>query len=345
MRNKHHNSTNGRKVLPRKVIPIFEVIIDNRDGTMWNVSQLVSEASWKTSRIGKAGQLQLTVVRNPLHNEQQLIINPGDVVRVRMDGEKLFYGYVFILEETHERELRITAYDQLRYLMESDSYVRTNVTATQVIRDNVLAVGLILGDLADTGHKIPRFLQDGQPRLDIICKALDETLMADERLFVFYDDAGNLVLRDVEDMTVDLILGDGSLVYGYSSKREIDSDTYNRVKLVKDNKKSGKREAYIVQDSATIARWGRLQYFQKVDEKLNAAQIEAMAKRFLELKNREQRRFTLDALGYPGVRAGVKLQVTMKEQEINQYYLVEECTHSFKGGEHTMRLELKVYGS
>src|SRR5690606_23360410 len=126
-----------------------------------------------------------------------------------------------------------------------------------------LAVGLILGDLADTGHKIPRFLQDGQARLDIICKALDETLVADEGLFVFYDDAGNLVLRDVEDMAVDLILGDGSLVYGYSSKREIDSDTYNRVKLVKDNKKSGKREAYVVQDSATIARWGRLQYFQK----------------------------------------------------------------------------------
>jgi prophage tail gpP-like protein len=323
---------------------LFEVIIDNRDGTMWNVSQLVSEASWKTSRIGKAGQLQLTVVRNPLHNQQQLIVNPGDVVRVRVNGEKLFYGYVFVIEETHERELRITAYDQLRYLMEADSYVNTNVTATQVIRDNVLAVGLILGDLAETVYAIPRFLQDGQKRLDIICKALDDTIMGAERLYVFYDDSGNLVLRDVEDMVVDLILGDGSLVYSYSSKREIDSDTYNRVKLVKDNKKTGKREAFVFQDSATIARWGRLQYFQKVDEKLNDAQIEAMAKRFIELKNREQRRFTLDALGYPGVRAGVKLQVTMNELGINQYYLVEECTHTFKGDEHTMRLELKVYG-
>jgi len=322
---------------------LFEIIIDNRDGTLWNVSQLVPDASWKTSRIGKAGQLQFTIVRNPQHNQYQLTVNPGDVVRVRMNGEKLFYGYVFTIEESEEREIKITAYDQIRYLMETDSYVRTNVTATQVIKDNALAVGLTLGELAVTKHAIPRFLQDNQKRLDIICKALDETMMADKRIYVFYDDAGNLVLRDVDKMAVNLILADGGIVYKYSSKREIDSDTYNRVKLVQDNKETGKREVYIMQDSSAIARWGRLQYFQTVDEKLNAAQIEEMAARLMALKNREQRRFTLEAFGYLGVRAGVKLQVTLKERGMNQFYLVEECTHRFKGDEHTMQLELKVY--
>lgn len=322
---------------------MLETVIDNRNGVLWDVSQLVPELSWKTSRIGKPGQVDMTLVRGPSY-QQQVEVSPGDVIRIRLDGQKFFMGYVFSIEETHERELRITAYDQIRYLMESDTYVRTNVTATQVIKDNALAVGLILGELADTQHKIPRFLQDSQKRIDIICAALDETLMATGRLYVFYDDAGNLVLRDVEDMAIDLILGDGSLVYGYSVKREIDTDTYNRVKLVKDNKKTGRREAYIVQDSSTIARWGRLQYYQKVDEGLNEAQITAMMNRFLELKNREQRRFSLEALGYPGVRAGVKLQVTMEELGVNQFYLVEECTHHFSGDEHTMDLELKVYG-
>jgi hypothetical protein len=322
---------------------MIEITVDNRDGTLWDISPLVSDITWKTSRIGKAGALQFSVVRSPTYQEQ-LVINTGDVIRIRANGEKLFYGYVFTLEESEERTISVTAYDQLRYLLEADTYVKANITATQVIRDNVQAVGLVLGELADTKYAIPTFLQDGQKRLDMIYKALDQTLIATGRLFVIYDDAGTLVLRDVENMAIDLILGDGSLVYGYSLKRDIDSDTYNRVKLVKDNKKTGERDAYILQDSLTIAKWGRLQYYLKVDEGLNDAQITAMMKRIMELKNREQRRFTLEAIGYLGMRAGVKLQVTIKELEIDQYYLVEECTHRFNGDEHTMSLELKVYG-
>lgn len=323
---------------------MFEVIVDNRNGVLWDITQLVAEASWRTSRVGKAGVLDLSIVRGPAYQEQ-LVVNNGDVVRVRMDGDLLFVGNVFVIEESDDRELKITAYDQIRYLMETDTYVKTNVTATEVIRDNTSAVDLNVGDLVDTVHRIPRFLQDGQKRIDIICAALDETLMATGRLYVFYDDAGALTLRDVENLTVDLILGDGSLVYGYNLKRDIDSDTYNRIKLVRDNEETGNRDVYITQDSATIARWGRLQYYQKVDDGLNEAQINQIMARFIALKNREQVRFTLEALGYPGVRAGVKLQVTIEELGINQYYLVDECTHRFKGDEHTMQLEMKVYGN
>jgi len=323
---------------------LIEILIDNRNGNLWDLSELVPEFTWKTSRIGKPGQVNMTIVRNPPYQQTRFEVNPGDILRIVEDGRKVFLGYVFSIEETHERELQIVAYDQIRYLIEADTYVRTNVTATQVVRDNAEAVGLTLGALAETGYRIPKFLQDGQKRIDIICAALDETLMATGRLYVFYDDAGSLVLRDVEDMAIDLVLGDDSLVFGYSVKREIDTDTYNRIKLVKDNKETGRREAYIVQDSVNIARWGRLQYYQKVDDGLNPAQITAMAERLLQLKNREQRRFTLEALGYPGVRAGMKLQVTIEELGVNQFFLVEECTHEYKGDEHTMTLELKVYG-
>jgi hypothetical protein len=322
---------------------MFEVVIDNRNGTLWDVSRLVPEASWKTVRFGSAGMLQLKVVRNRTYQEP-FVIEPGDVVRLRMNGVSLFYGYVFVIGESNEGEIEITAYDQIRYLLETDTYVRSNVTATQVIRDNALAVSLRVGALADTKHAIPAFAEDSQKRLDMIYKALDETLLANGRMYVLFDDAGSLMLRDIEDMTVEVIVGDGSLLYGYSYERNIDTDSYNRIKLVKDNQETGKREVYLAQDSGSIARWGRLQYHMKVNEKLNGAQINEMLSRLIRLKNREQRKFTLDALGYPGIRAGVKLQVTVKELGIHQYYLVENCTHRFKGGEHTMSLELKVYG-
>jgi len=322
---------------------MLEVVIDNRNGTLWDVSQLVPEATWKTVRIGSAGMLQLKLIRSSPY-QKRYAVSPGDVIRMRMNGENIFYGYVFAIGESHEGVFDITAYDQMRYLLETDTYVRSNVTAAQVVRDNALAVGLQVGTLVDTRHSIPAFAEDSQKRLDMIYKALDATLIAEGRIYVLFDDAGSLVLRDVEDMAVDVIISDGSLLYGYNYERNIDTDTYNRIKLVKDNQETGKREVYLVQDSGNIARWGRLQYHQTVNEKLNGAQINEMLSRLIRLKNREQRKFTLDALGYAGIRAGVKLQVTVKELGVNQFYLVETCTHQFKGGEHTMSLELRVYG-
>ena len=42
---------------------------------------------------------------------------------------------------------------------------------------------------------------------------------------------------------------------------EIDSNTYNKIKLTYDNEKTGKREVYIAQDGGHINQWGVLQYY------------------------------------------------------------------------------------
>src|SRR5690606_40466373 len=96
---------------------------------------------------------------------------------------------------------------------------------------------------------------------DSICKALDLALIATGNIFVFYDSFGALTLTSAADMRVDVVLGDESLAYGVSYKRSIDDDTYNRIKLVQNNKETKRRDVYVAQDSANIAKWGRLQYF------------------------------------------------------------------------------------
>ena len=51
----------------------------------------------------------------------------------------------------------------------------------------------------------------------------------------------------------------------------------NCVKLIYENKETGKREVYMVKDSAHINEWGLLQYLEKVDNPANARmQAEAM---------------------------------------------------------------------
>src|SRR5690606_39891179 len=114
----------------------------------------------------------------------------------------------------------------------------------------------------------PTLVEDNQTGLDVISKALDLTLIATGNIFVFYDRFGALTLTNAANMRVDVAIGDESLAYGFSYKRSIDDDTYNRIKLVQNNKNTKRREVYIAQDSANIAKWGRLQYIDVVDDKM-----------------------------------------------------------------------------
>ena len=133
--------------------------------------------------------------------------------------------------------------------------------------------------------------------------------------------------------------------YDYSSS--IDDDSYNQIKLIKENQETQKREIYIVKDSSTIKQWGLLQYFEKMDENANAAQIKERAEMILKLKNRVTKKLKLECLGDLKVAAGsgVILGISDLENEgitINQYFMVTSCTHTFKNDLHTMQLEVQV---
>ncbi|MDU5141057.1 MAG: hypothetical protein E6230_02570 [Paenibacillus dendritiformis] len=323
---------------------MLEVTIDNRDGNLWEISRLVASMKISTHRIGKAGVADITMVRMFPFGDKSFKYGPGDIIRIRRKGVNLFYGVIFVIDESADAEVKITAYDQIRYLAASDTYSFTNSTATTIIKKIIQDSGLKAGTLVDTKYAIPKMLEDGQKLIDIISKALDLTMTAKKQIFVFYDDFGSLTLRNINDMVLNLVLGDKSLVYGYKHKRSIDSDTFNRIKLVRDNKETGVREAYISQDKASMAKWGRLQYYRKVEDGANPAQITQAADNLLKLKNREQRTFTIEALGDPRIRAGNSIYVDLQDRKLNGVrHLVNSCTHTFEGDEHTMSLQLVVF--
>lgn len=316
---------------------MLEIMIDNKDGNVWDVSELVSDVTWKTSRIGKPASVDFTLIKDGIFQ-----CNNGDVVRIRLDEQNVFYGYVFVVDDGKDEDVRILAYDQTRYLMVNDTYVFKNVTATEVVEQICGDFGLKFGTLEDTLYKIPAMVEDNKKLIDTICKALALTLISTGRIYVLYDDFGELTIRNVEDMKLDFIIGDDSLMYDYSQKRSIDSDTYNQIKVVQDNKTSGHRDVYILFDSANIAKWGRLQLYQIADENMNAAQINEQLKQLIESKNREQKTLKLDVIGDIRVRAGCYISIYIEGLSLNQYFLIDECSHKVSGADHTMSLELRV---
>lgn len=323
---------------------MLNILIDNKDGNVWDITQIVVDVSWKTSRIGKAGSLDFTLIKNAPGQDKTFKYTNGDIVRVQRaeDGANVFYGYIFSIDGGRDETVRISCYDQLRYLMANDTYVFANVTAADVVKKIAADFGLKLGQIDDTGYKIPTMAEDNQKLLDIICKALDLTLINTGKNYVFLDDFGSLSVRNVNDLLLDFIIGDGSLMTDYTHKISIDSDTYNQIKLYRDNKETGKREIYQAFDSVNMAKWGVLQLYQSVDEGMNEAQINELLDTLATLKNRESKTLKIEAIGDLRVRAGCYLRIQIQEYGINQPFLVDECTHSFDGADHRMSLELKA---
>ncbi|MBY9079050.1 hypothetical protein KIH86_21790 [Paenibacillus sp. HN-1] len=319
----------------------MELLIKNKEGGLWDLSRIASEISWKTSRAGKPSTLELTLVDGGLYQRREFKVSNGDIVQLRKDGIDVFYGFVFSIERGADSELKLTAYDQIRYLMGNGSYVLENVTAADVIRKIAKDYGLQTGVVEEAQYVQPSLIEDDKKLLDIIMGAIGSELRQKGRLLAFYDDFGALTLRGPGSMLVPVVLGEGSRLYDYSLKSSIDDETYNTVILYRNNEETGKRDFYPVTDTGNVKRWGTLILSKKADDNANAAQIQEKAEQLLKLHNREKVSLSVQAIGDLRVRAGSFLYVLLDDLE-TQLFLVEECTHSLSGGEHTMSLQIKV---
>jgi len=294
-----------------------------------------SGIAWKTARFGEPGTLQFKCVQDDV-----LSITEGNAVKLIVDGVNVFFGFIFAIGRDKTNIIQVTAYDQLRYLKNKDSYLFANKRADEVVQilaeDHLLKVG----SLVNTGYVIPKQAEDNKTLFDMIQNSLDETLTNTKRLYVLYDDFGSLALKDVEDMLLNLLI-DADTAQSFDYKSSINDNTYNQVKLVYDNKDTGKREVYIAKDSKNINAWGLLQYFETTDNPQGAAaKVEAL----LSLYNAKTRNLKVSkAFGDVRVRAGssVVVNLNLGDVAVQSYMLVENVTHTFENGLHTMDLTLR----
>lgn len=313
---------------------------DNKK-TVIEYAPALIEAEFTTTRLDSAGKLTFSTVE-----DSGIAIKEGSQVRFKVDGVNVFKGYVFTAERSRNRKVSYTAYDQLRYLKAKASYLFEAMTLDEIIRQIATDFKLKIGELAPTGYKIPSLIKDNTECLNIIFEALMKTTVETGKIFVFYDDFGELTLKEVKKMRWNRVVGDKSLLYDYSYKRDIDSDTYNRVKLAKPNAKGG-ADTFVYEDTDTQKQWGLLQYYDVVDESMNAAQIEEMCKTYLKYYNKVWQTLKIKAIsGFPELRAGWVIPVRISEIDVAQkqrFFLAEKITHHFKGNTHTMDIEIKNF--
>ena len=311
------------------------LIASQSTGKIFEISNSTTEVTWTTNRTGSPGNLKFTVEK-----AGDLSFHEGDTVRFSVDGQLQFYGWVFTKEKDRWGEIQTTCYDRLRYLKATASYAFYDMRAGDILRQIAADLQVDVGSVADTGYAIPSLIEQEQTCLDIIEGAIQETLLNTGDIYVLFDDGNGVALRRPEDMISPVLIGERSLLTDYTYKTDIDSQTYNSVKLSRPNEETGRSEVFIAQDSANIARWGLLQLYQSVDGDMNDAQVKAQAEATLACYNRRLRTLKVSSLGVPGLRAGqmVLMKVPgLGDINLDQYVLLDSVSHTWENDQHTMK--------
>ena len=310
-----------------------ELIINN-NGQLY-VPAVLEDVNYSTERYGTPGKLTFKVLQ-----DETLKFEEGNAVRFRWQNNDVFFGFIFSLRRDKENVVNVTAYDQTRYLKNKDTYVYQNKTASEVLQLIANDFNLQCGDVEDTGFKIATRVEDNQTLFDIIQNALDLTMENRKEIYVLYDDFGKLTLKSLENMRVNVIIAaDTAGNFQYSSS--IDGNTYNKIKLVYDNARTGQRDFVVRKDNETINKWGVLQYYDTLQEGENG---KAKADALLSLYNQKTKTLRIkNAFGDCRVRAGSLICVSLDlgDTVLNNWMLVESCKHVFKHEEHFMDLNVR----
>ena len=319
-----------------------ELLIGNESGTRTYQPAVLEGIEWSTERRSTPGKLTFKVLKDDI-----LDFSEGSPVRLRVDGDKVFFGFVFKQSRTRDKNIiSVTAYDQLRYLKNKDTKVYENKTASDFIKMIASDFSLNVGVIAQTNYTISSRVEENTSLFEMIENALDLELSNLGNMFILYDDFGKLTLTFIGDMYV----GDNSSGYlmideetgqNYDYTSSIDDSTYNKIKLTYDNEDTGYREVYIAQDSSNMNRWGVLQYFDTISKGENG---QAKADALLSLYNKKTRTLKINkAIGDNRVRAGSMIVVNLDlgDVKLKNFMLVEKCKHTYKENEHWMDLTLR----
>lgn len=318
------------------------IVQDSETNRGYDLSDVLESVSWSTQVEGQPGRLMVNFIDNIEES-----ISVGSTIRFRVDGKGVFIGYVFKIKPYPNHKVQLTAYDQLRYLQNKDTYNITINTADRIFEKICQDTQLKYKVINRSSYNVPARIFDNESYYAIIQYAINLALINERSNYIVRDNYGTLEFVESRTIASNLFIGEDSLLSDFDYEISIDDKTYNQIKLVREDTKSKRRKVYIVKDSNNMNRWGVLQYFEKVDEDMNPAQIEAKADNLLKKHNTPTKTLKLTCIGDLRVREGVAVVIGIKALEkygvkYNSYYFISACDHKFEKGQHKMTLTMEV---
>lgn len=306
-----------------------------RDGKTYDISELVESIKWK-GRKGSAARSVSISLLDCKGAQSGIDVTKGHQLIFSYKGKELFRGMIMSQQQSESFKMPITAYDNGIYLSNNkDTFVYENKTVHDIFIDVCKRFGIKYSDVAKTSYKIPELTKSKTTAWDAILDAVSQDFKATGTKYYVNSSKGVLSLIKRRENILQWVLETGGNIMSYTYKKSIE-DIKTRLKILSDEDK-----VYAVKKNTELEKKiGIFQDIEKKDDDLSEAKLQEHIKETLKEISTPEISLSVEALGIPDVISGVGVYVIIDELGIKHTFYVDEDTHTFKGGSHTMNLTL-----
>ncbi len=306
-----------------------------RDGKTYDISELVESIKWK-GRKGSAARSVSISLLDCKGAQSGIDVTKGHQLIFSYKGKELFRGMIMSQQQSESFKMPITAYDNGIYLSNNkDTFVYENKTVHDIFIDVCKRFGIKYSDVAKTSYKIPELTKSKTTAWDAILDAVSQDFKATGTKYYVNSSKGVLSLIKRRENILQWVLETGGNIMSYTYKKSIE-DIKTRLKILSDEDK-----VYAVKKNTELEKKiGIFQDIEKKDDDLSEAKLQEHIKETLKEISTPEISLSVEALGIPDVISGVGVYVIIDELGIKRTFYVDEDTHTFKGGSHTMNLTL-----
>lgn len=306
-----------------------------RDGKTFEISELVESIKWK-GRKGSAARSVSISLLDCKGAQSGIDVTKGHQLIFSYKGKELFRGMIMSQQQSESFKMPITAYDNGIYLSNNkDTFVYENKTVHDIFIDVCKRFGIKYSDVAKTSYKIPELTKSKTTAWDAILDAISQDFKATGTKYYVNSSKGVLSLIKRRENILQWVLETGGNIMSYTYKKSIE-DIKTRLKILSDEDK-----VYAVKKNTELEKKiGIFQDIEKKDDDLSEAKLQEHIKETLKEISTPEISLSVEALGIPDVISGVGVYVIIDELGIKRTFYVDEDTHTFKGGSHTMNLTL-----
>ena len=306
-----------------------------RDSKTYDISELVESIKWK-GRKGSAARSVSISLLDCKGAQSGIDVTKGHQLIFSYKGEELFRGMIMSQQQSESFKMPITAYDNGIYLSNNkDTFVYENKTVHDIFIDVCKRFGVKYSDVAKTSYKIPELTKSKTTAWDAILDAISQDFKATGTKYYVNSSKGVLSLIKRRENILQWVLETGGNIMSYTYKKSIE-DIKTRLKILSDEDK-----VYAVKKNTELEKKiGIFQDIEKKDDDLSEAKLQEHIKETLKEISTPEISLSVEALGIPDVISGVGVYVIIDELVIKRTFYVDEDTHTFKGGSHTMNLTL-----
>ena len=343
------------------MITLFR-ITSKTDQTVWDIKASANNIKWETDLNFAAGTLSFDLMNDI--NDGHFKPNFGDIVEFQWDDQKIFYGYIFKLSYSETQKFSVTAYDKLRYFKNQDSIVWPISTISQRFETVAKMAEVAYKIVNGSDYKLNAEVADAKTYFDMLKSAIDSTQKATNQMYYLFANYDVVELRKAPFQELNLIIGDQSLLTGFSYDGSID-EAANVVRIVKKDQEQSQNVSatadtsettqtedpsktsfsYTDASGDTVSRWGKLQVVENAKDKANDAQMKQRADELLKDKNRPTYSLKLTAIGDVSLIPGNSINIKMADLDMIGFAIQNaaflKSNHNFSS-DYTVDLEMKV---